>query len=89
MRVRTLVLMLPGKNKTPPIMNASETPIKGMVAVPTESAKYIMIVPPAETVTVDMKVMTKDWQEVALDIQVGSAAAVTMYPEMDPVAPLP
>jgi hypothetical protein len=65
-RVRTLVLMLPTLNKTLPIMNASETPDKGMVAVPAESAKYILIVPPGATMAVDMKVMTKDWQEVVL-----------------------
>lgn len=58
--------MVPTLNKTLPIMNASETPDKGMVAVPAESAKYILIDPPAATVAVDMKVMTTGWQEVVL-----------------------
>jgi len=65
-RVRTPELMLPTLNKTLPSMNASDFPDKGVVAVPVESAKYILIVPPAATVTVDMKVITKGWQMVVL-----------------------
>ena len=84
-----MTLILPTLNKTVPIMNASETPDKGAIVAPVESAKCILIVPPGATVAVDMKVMTKGWHKVALIWQVGSVTAVTMYPEMDPVAPVP
>jgi len=61
--------MLPKVNKTPPIMNASETPVKGMVdkATPFELVKEITIDPLGPTVAVDMKVMTKGWQRVVLN----------------------
>lgn len=36
-----------------------------------------------------MNVMTKGWQELAFDSQVGNETSVTVYPEMGPVGPLP
>ncbi len=81
--VRTLVAIAP-VHKAPPNMNASGTPDKGMLAAALENV--MRIVPPGLTVAIELKVMTKGWQAVALDWQVGSETAVTWYPEMGPVA---
>lgn len=91
LRLSTFAAMVP-VNSTPPNMNASGTPDNGMEASPAELVKVIGIRVSAATVAVDMNVMTKGWQEFAfirLVSHVGNETAVTWYPEMGPVAPVP
>jgi len=81
--VRTLAVMDP-VHKTPPAMNASGIPDNGMFAPALENVMRTL--PPAGTVAMELKVMTKGWQALGSDWQVGSETAVTWYPEMGPVA---
>lgn len=82
--VSTLLRMDP-VNNAPPNMKASGVPASGMFVPTATSVENVMrIVPPNGTVAKELNVMTKFWQAVALDPQVGNETAVTWYPETGP-----
>lgn len=87
--VSTLLEMRPVNNAVPN-MKASGAPASGMLTLEAKSEveNVMTIVPPAATVAKELNVMTKFWQAVVLDRQVGNETAVTWYPETGPVVPV-
>jgi len=81
--------VMPPVNNAVPNMKASGAPASGMLAPEPTSVENVMtILSPAFTVAKELNVMTKFWQAVVLDRQVGNETAVTWYPETGPVEPV-